>query len=174
MFVTADSPIWVPVLALAASSAPAAFLIGPIINTLLTRAPKDDSGVGASVNKAIWTLGSVFGGALIGTITFNAFQSRLADILNVDGLPLVQAQTIAKEIRDGAAVADIAVNITDPIARDDVVAQGAGLVSAQIYAFGVMGLVSGGITLGAALLMVLYIRRVRTSARDELPEQPVA
>lgn len=171
MFVNADSPIWVPVLALAASSAPAAFLIGPIINTLLSRAPKDDSGVGASVNKATWTLGSVLGGAIIGTLTFNAFQSRLTDILNVDGLPLGDAQIIAKEIRDGAAVADIAVNITEPIARNDLIAQAPGLVSAQIHAFAVMGLVSGIITLGAALLMALYIQRVRPPVSNEAAGQ---
>jgi len=113
--VMSSSPIWVPVVVLAISSAPAAFLIGPIPNTMLSRAPKDDSGVGASMNKATWTLGSVLGGALIGALTFSAFQSRLTDVLTVDGLPLPDAQIIAEEIRNGAAVVQVAVNITEPI-----------------------------------------------------------
>lgn len=165
MFVTTDSPIWVPVVALAASSAPAAFLIGPITNSLLSRAPRDDSGVGASVNKATWTLGSVLGGALIGALTFGAFQSKLAELLSIDGMPLGQAQIIAEEIRNGAAVAQVAVNIAEPVARDDLLNQGMALTSAQVYAYSVMGLISGLITLGAAILMVLYVRRSR-SVRD--------
>ena len=165
MFVTTDSPIWVPVVALAASSAPAAFLIGPITNALLSRAPRDDSGIGASVNKATWTLGSVLGGALIGALTFGAFQSKLAELLSIDGMPLGQAQIIAEEIRNGAAVAQVAVNIAEPVARDDLLNQGMALTSAQVYAYSVMGLISGLITLGAAILMVLYVRRSR-SVRD--------
>jgi DHA2 family multidrug resistance protein-like MFS transporter len=162
--VTSSSPIWVPVVVLAISSAPAAFLIGPITNTMLSRAPKDDSGVGASMNKSTWTLGSVLGGALIGALTFSAFQSRLADVLTVDGLPLPEAQIIAEEIRNGAAVAKVAVNITEPIARSDLLSQGLALVSAQTHAYAVMGLISATITLIATVIMVLYLRRVRRTA----------
>ena len=171
LFVTADSPIWVPVLGLAASSAPAAFVIGPMINTLLTRAPTGDSGIGSSVNKATWTLGSVIGGAVIGAVTFNAFQSRLTDILNMDGLSLGAAEIIAKRIRDGAAVADLAVHLSNPIARDDLIARGPGLVDAQIHAFAVMGVVSALMTFAAAALMVLYIRRVRAPVGQHPAEQ---
>ena len=169
---TSSSPMWVPVAALALSSAPAAFLIGPITNTMLSRAPKDESGVGASMNKATWTLGSVLGGAFIGALTFGAFQSRLADILSVDGLPSREAQVVAEEIRDGSAVAQVAVNITEPIARDDLLSQGLGLISAQTYAYSVMSLISGALTIGAAFLMVLYVRRVRPTVTGNAVGQP--
>ena len=159
--VSTSAPIWVPVIALAVSSAPAAFLIGPMTNTLLSRAPRDDSGTSASVNKATWTLGSVFGGAVIGAVTFSAFQSRLAHVLTIDGLPPADALTIAEAIRSGAALANVAVTINEPLARSDILAQGPGLVQAQMFAYGVMGLASAIITLAAAVFMVLFIRRTR-------------
>lgn len=165
LFVTTSVPIWIPVLALAISAAPAAFVVGPMTDTLLSRAPLDASGAGSSMRKATWTLGNVLGGALIGTIAFNSFQSRLSDILSVDGLPFEEAQIIAEEIRNGAIVDELAVRLSEPIARDDLLARGPGLLEAQSYAFAVMGVLSTTITLVAGVLMLLYVRRTADPTR---------
>lgn len=164
LFVTTSAPIWVPILALSLSVAPAAFVIGPMTDTLLSRAPREASGAGSSMRKATWTMGNVLGGALIGTVAFTAFQSRLSDILRADGLPFREAQVIAEEIRGGAIVDDLAARLTVPIARDDLLARGPGLLEAQSYAFSVMGVTTAVLTLSAAVLMVLYLRRMRGHA----------
>lgn len=157
--VTAQAPIWVPVLALALSAAPIAFVVGPMTDTLLSRAPGDASGAAASMRKATWTLGGVLGGALAGALSFGAFQARLTDILNQDGLTFTEAQVIAREIRDGAVVDQLAARISDPIAREALESRGPGLLEAQSYAFAIVGVLSAVLYLGAAVLMVVYIRR---------------
>ena len=163
LFVTAEAPIWVPVLALAASAAPIAFVVGPMTDTLLSRAPAEASGAASSVRKATWTLGGVLGGALVGALSFGAFQDRLTDILNVDGLPFEEAQLIAREIRDGAVVDELAARLSDPVAREALISRGPGLLEAQSYSFAVMGVISASIYLVAALLMVVYVRRTHRS-----------
>lgn len=161
LFVTGQAPIWVPVLALALSAGPIAFVVGPMTDTLLSRAPADASGAASSVRKATWTLGGVLGGALVGALSFGAFQARLTDILNVDGLPFEEAQLIAQEIRDGAVVDELAARLSDPVAREALISRGPGLLEAQSYSFAVMGVISATVYLVAALLMVVYVRRTR-------------
>jgi len=162
LLVTPAAPIWVPVLALAVSVAPISFVVGPLTNTFMSRAPAEASGAGSSMRKATWTLGSVFGGAIIGFVAFEAFQSRLAGILNAVGMPREEAEIIAQEIRDGAVVDDLAARILEPIPREALIARGPGLLEAQSYAFAVMGVMSAALYLVAAVVMIAYLRRTRT------------
>lgn len=168
LFVTAEAPIWVPVLALALSAGPIAFVVGPMTDTLLSRAPADASGAASSVRKATWTLGGVLGGALVGALSFSAFQTRLADILNMDGLPFEEAALIAQEIRDGAVVDELAARLSDPVAREALIARGPGLLEAQSYSFAVMGVISAAVYLVAAILMAVYLRRMRAASVAEI------
>lgn len=170
LFVSASSPIWVPVLALAISATPAAFIVGPLTDALLARTPQGASGAGSSVRKATWTLGNVLGGALIGAGAFSAFQSRLTEILTADGLPLEEARTIALEIRDGAVVDELAVRLAEPIAQASLLDKGPGLLAAQSHAFAVMGVMSSMLSLAAAVLMFIYMRRMRNTKADESGE----
>ncbi len=160
LFVTGEAPIWVPVLALAISAGPIAFVVGPITNSLLSRAPADASGAASSMRKATWTLGGVVGGALIGTLGFNAFQARLTELLTGGGIAPDQAEFIASEIRAGAIVDELAAGLSDTFAREALIARGPALLEAQSTAFSVAGLASAGVYLVAALLMVAYVRRV--------------
>jgi MFS transporter, DHA2 family, methylenomycin A resistance protein len=162
LVVTPQSPIWVPVLALTLSAAPIAFVVGPMTDTLLSRAPSGSSGVASSMRKATWTLGGVLGGALIGALGFGAFQRRLTEILEADGVNFDEAVLLAREIRDGAVVDELAARLSDPIAREALIAKGPALVEAQSYSFAVMGVISAAIYLLAALMMVLYLHRRHT------------
>lgn len=163
LFVTASAPIWVPVLALAVSAAPFSFVVGPMTNTMMSSGPADGSGVTSSMRKATWTLGNVLGGAIVGAIAFSAFQAKLTSILSDTGLTSAQAQTIAREIRDGAVVDEIAPRISDPIAQASLMSKGAGLLEAQSYAFAVMGVLTSIMYLIAGVLMIFYMRRTRTT-----------
>lgn len=122
------------------------------------------------MRKATWTLGNVLGGALIGAGAFSAFQSRLTEILTDDGLPLADAQTIAREIRDGAVVDELAVRLSEPIAQASLLAKGPGLLAAQSHAFAVMGVMSAVLSLAAAALVFLYVRRMRDTTGHEAGE----
>jgi len=162
LMVTGSAPIWVPVLALTLCAGPAALVVGPMINALLSRAPADASGAASSLRKATWTLGNVLGGALIGALAFRAFEGRLAELLGSTELTSVQARTIAREIRDGAVVDDLAARISEPIARASLIDRGPGLVDAQAYAYSVMGLTSAALYLAAAIVLMVYARRIGT------------
>ena len=159
LLVSAQSPIWVPVLALSVSAAPIAFVVGPMTNVLLSRAPVDASGVASSMRKATWTLGGVLGGAIIGYLSFSAFQARLAHLLVSSGVTLAQAESLAREIRDGAVVDELLAQSADPIAQGALVAKGPVLLQAQSDTFMVMGVLSATMYAGAAVLMLLYYRR---------------
>lgn len=163
LFVTAATPIWVPVLALAVSAAPACFVIGPMTNSMMSSGPANGSGAASSVRKATWTLGNVLGGAIVGAFAFGAFQAKLASLLSDTGLNSAQAQTIAREIRDGAVVDELAARISEPIAQASLMSKGAALLEAQSYAFAVMGVLSAIIYLTAGVLMVFYMRRTRSA-----------
>ena len=159
LLVTAQSPIWVPLFALSLSAIPIAFVVGPMTNILLSRAPDEASGVASSLRKATWTLGGVIGGAIIGYLSFGAFQTRLTNLLVDSGVSLTQAADLAREIRDGAVVDELLARSADPIARDALIAKGPALLQSQSDTFYVMGLVSASIYLIAAVLMVFYLRR---------------
>lgn len=160
MFViTADAPIWVPVAALTVSAFPIAFVVGPMTNVLLARAPQEASGIASSMRKATWTLGGVLGGALVGYLSFGAFQSRLRDLLVARGEPIAQAEDLARAIRDGAVVDELVLHSTDLIARDALFDKGPALLEAQSHTVFVMGGLSAAIYVLAACLMVIYLRR---------------
>ena len=89
----------------------------------------------------------------------------MAGILNADGLPFPEAELIAGEIRGGAAVAEVAARISDPVAKDALVSMGPGLLDAQSYSYAVVGVVSAGLFLAGAVLMFFYLRR-STSPSD--------
>lgn len=159
LLVTADAPIWVPVLALSISAIPLAFAVGPITQTLLSRAPAEASGAASSMRKATWTIGGVLGGALVGTLGFQAFQDRLTTLLADTGVPIGEAANLAQAIRDGAVVDELAAHLSDPIASNALISKGPALLEAQSAAFSVMGLVSVTIYLAAGILMLIYLRR---------------
>lgn len=161
LIVTPEAPIWVPVLALTLSAAPIAFVVGPITDTLLSRAPSGASGTASSMRKATWTLGGVLGGALVGAVGFGAFQTRLTEILETEGVDFAEAELLSREIRDGAVVDELAARLSDPIAREALISKGPALVEAQSYSFAVMGVISATVYAVATVLMLLYIRRVR-------------
>ncbi|MFM1964931.1 MAG: hypothetical protein RL134_656 [Actinomycetota bacterium] len=160
-FVSGDSPIWVPVLALSLIAAPVALVVGPITNAFLSRAPAEASGSAVSIRKAAWTLGGVTGAAITGALTFSTFQQRLSDIFQSDGASISQASLLAQQIRDGAVVDQLATQLSDPMLRDAIINKGPALVEAQAYAYHVLGILSAGIYAVAAVLMVIYIRRIR-------------
>ena len=169
LLVTASAPIWVPVLALAVSATPAAFIVGPMTNALLSSAPPGSSGSASSARAATRTLGNVVGGAFIGTAAFSAFQSRLTDNLVRDGLTSETARTIAEEIRGGAVVDELALRISEPIARESLIAGGRGLLDAQSHAFAVVGIVNASMFMLAALLLVMYLRRRSNTPTGVMP-----
>lgn len=159
LIITADAPIWVPVAALSVSAFPIAFVVGPMTNVLLGRAPKEASGSASSMRKATWTLGGVLGGALVGYVLFGAFETRLSSLLVARGEPLAQASDLARAIRDGAVVDELVLHSADLIAREALFDKGPDLLQAQSHTVVVMGVLSAAIYLIAALLMVVYLRR---------------
>lgn len=160
LVVTAQAPIWVPVVALAACVAPISFAAGPLANLLLSTAPAEASGAASSVRKATWTLGGVVGGALIGTLSFQAFQTRMSDLLQARGVPVDQALVLASQIRDGAVVDELVGHLPDPNVRDALIFKGPALLEAQSYAFWVMGITTAVLYFTAAVMMGFYMRRV--------------
>ena len=90
------------------------------------------------------------------------------------GLPLEEAQTIAREIRDGAVVDELAVRLAEPIAQAALLAKGPGLLAAQSHAFAVMGVMSSVLSLAAAVLMFIYMRRMRNTKAGESGEPALA
>jgi hypothetical protein len=149
----------VPVAALSVSALPIAFVVGPMTNTLMGRAPKDASGAASSMRKATWTLGGVLGGALIGRVAFDAFQSRLSDLLVSAGELPAQAAGLARAIRDGAVVDELVAQSSDAVAREALLAKGPALLEAQSHTVVVMAGWSAAIYAIAAVLMVLFVRR---------------
>ena len=165
--VRADSPVWVPVLTLSVHALPFSFVVGPLTNVLLGRAPTEASGTASAVRKATTNLASVFGGLILATLAFNAFKSKLSDILANAGLATDVAERIAQEVRDGAVVDRMATTLSDPIAREALLNKGAGLLEAQSWAFDVYGVMSAGVLLVATLLMALYLRRAPRATETE-------
>lgn len=161
LLVTPHAPIWVPVAALAVSALPVAFVVGPITETLMDRAPAHASGSASSVRKATTAVGRVVGGAVVGALSFGAFQRDMTDILSAQGLPAQEAELIATQIRNGAVVDDLAVGIPRHDIQQLLIAKGSALLEAQSTAFVTMGVVSAALFLLSAVLMWLYIRRMR-------------
>ena len=104
---------------------------------------------------------------ILGTLAFNAFQSKLGDILASGGVAPEAAQQLAQQIRDGVVVDQLAGQLTYPIARDALISRGPGLLEAQSYAFMVFGLVSAGVFLLATLLMAMYLGRAPRAVEVE-------
>lgn len=165
LLVRPESPVWVPVAALALCAAPIAGAAGPLTESVMDLAPADGSGAASSLRDAVWNLGGTIGSVLIGTLGFVTFEKRLAALLNSTSLDTGQADAIAAEIRNGAVVADLAAGpqVSDPTVREMLTGGAQGLLEAQSLGFSVVGVVSSAVYALAAVLLVVFIRRSRAA-----------
>ncbi len=104
----------------------------------------------------------------MGALSFSAFQTSLADILDMDGLPFEEAALIAQEIRNGAVVDELGARLSDPVEREALIARGPGLLEAQSYSFAAIGVISAAVYLVAAILMAVFLRRMQAASTAEI------
>lgn len=78
------------------------------------------------------------------------------------------------EIREGAVVDELAVRLSEPLVRAELLAKCPGLLDAQSYAFAVMGVMSSVISLAAAVLMLVDVRRMRATGTHDAGERATA
>jgi predicted MFS family arabinose efflux permease len=159
--ITADSPMWVPVVVMtlyAASSVGAGI---PITNSVMDLAPPGEDGSASAFRSAAGNIGSAVGVVVMSAIVFTTFSTSLANTLEREGLDAKQSAGIAASIRAGVASEDVSANYAVPLRRVDQIAQ------AQQDAMGdglrAHGL-SGAAFTGVCLLIFSWARRRQAEA----------
>jgi DHA2 family methylenomycin A resistance protein-like MFS transporter len=166
LFISPRSPAWLPILVLAVFALPSSASVGPLTQCLLDRAPADGSGSAAAVRSALWSLGGIVGGVVVGTVTYQAFTQSLARALKESGLLPDAASAIAEQVRSGALVSEIAaqLNVTDPRSAAELLVPSAGLNIAQVDALHTLTVIGVAVCVLAALCVLMARRRLASSS----------
>jgi len=154
--VSTDTPYPIFAVAVAILGAGVAITVAPATGQIMTSVPLSKAGVGWAVNDTSRELGGALGIAILGSIANTAYRSGI----DLGRVPLPAGARAAAEGSIGAAD-----TIAARIPGGDVLAAQA--ASAFTDAFKLVALISVGITLAAAALILFVWRRRREPATED-------
>lgn len=163
--ITADSPMWLPIVVMtlyAASSVGAGI---PITNSVMDLAPQGEDGSASAFRSAASNIGSAVGVVVMSSIVFATFSASLANTLEREGLDAKQSAGIAASIREGVTSEDVSANYSVPVRRVEQVA-GAyrDAMGDGLRAHGL----SGAAFTGVCLLIFTWARRRQSGSRPRV------
>lgn len=167
--ITADSPLWVPIVVLSIYAAASVGASIPLTNAVMNLAPKGEDGSASAFRSAASNIGSAVGVVVMTTIVFAAFSASLTNTLQSQGLNSKQSASIAMDIRDGVTSEQAAANYSVPLqqvrqiadAQRDAMADG-------LRAHGL----SGAAFTGGCLVIFCWSRRRQRKAADRARAAP--
>ena len=147
---TADSPFWIVGIVFAAIGLGVGNVAAPATDAVMGAIPEEKAGVGSGINSVIRMVGGALGIAVIGSLTYSLYSTRVADA--VAALPCEAAEAARNSI--GAAV-----QIASQLPGDAGGALYAAAGEAFTDAIGLVGLVSAGIAFATALMVARFMPR---------------
>ena len=159
MLWTADSPFWIVGIVFAAIGLGVGNVAAPATDAVMGAIPEEKAGVGSGINSVIRMVGGALGIAVIGSLTYSLYSTRVADA--VAALPAEAAEAARNSI--GAAV-----QIASQLPGDAGGALYAAAGEAFTDAIGLVGLVSAGIAFATALMVARYMPKRHEPVREQV------
>jgi MFS transporter, DHA2 family, multidrug resistance protein len=157
--ITADSPIWVPIVVMVIYAAASVGAGIPLTNAVMNLAPQGEDGSASAFRSAAGNIGGAVGVIVMTTIVFTTFSASLGSTLEAEGLNSQQSVGIAESIRAGVTSEHVAANYSVPLQQVEEIAE----VQRQAMTDGLRahGLSGAAIT-GVCLVIFYWSRRRET------------
>lgn len=154
--VTADSPLWVPIVVMSIYAAASVGAGVPLTNAVMNLAPEGKEGSTSAFRSAAGNIGAAVGVVVMSAIVFTAFSASLTNTLQSKGLNSKQSVSIAESLRNGVTSEDVSANYSVPLRRVERIAD----VQRDAFADGLRahGL-SGAAFTGVCLVIFSWSRR---------------
>jgi predicted MFS family arabinose efflux permease len=120
--ITADSPIWVPIVVLSIYAVASVGAGIPLTNAVMNLAPEGEDGSASAFRSAAGNIGAAVGVIVMSAIVFGTFSASLTSTLQGEGLNSKQSAGIAESIREGVTSEDVSANYSVPLQRVEEIA----------------------------------------------------
>jgi MFS family permease len=120
--ITADSPIWVPIVVLSIYAVASVGAGIPLTNAVMNLAPEGEDGSASAFRSAAGNIGAAVGVTVMTTIVFSTFSASLTSTLESEGLNSKQSADIAESIRAGVTSEEVSANYSVPLQRVEEIA----------------------------------------------------
>lgn len=162
--ITADSPIWLPIVVMSAYAVASVGAGVPLTNAVMNLAPRGDDGSTSAFRSAAGNIGAAVGVVVMSTIVFAAFSGSLTSSLQSRGLNSKQSVRIAASLREGVTSEDVSASYSVPLQRVRQIAA----AQREAYAAGLRahGLSGAGFT-GVCLVIFSWSRRRQAKAASQ-------
>lgn len=167
--ITADSPIWVPIVVMSIYAAASVGASIPLTNAVMNLAPEGEDGSASAFRSAAGNIGSAVGVVVMTTIVFATFSASLANTLEREGLSSKQSASIAESIRAGVTSEDVSADYSVPLQQVERIADAQRDAMADgLRAHGLSGAAFTVVCLG----IFYWSRRRQAKAADPAPTAP--
>jgi len=149
VLITADSPMWVPILIMTVYAAASVGAGIPLTNAVMNLAPEGEDGSASAFRSAAGNIGGAVGVVVMSTIVFRAFSASLTSTLADEGLDSGQSAGIAESIRSGVTSEHVAANYSVPLREVEQIADAQrAAMTDGLRAHGLSGAAFTGVCLG--------------------------
>ena len=154
--ITADSPIWVPIVVMSIYAVASVGAGIPLTNAVMNLAPEGEDGSASAFRSAAGNIGGAVGVIVMSAIVFSTFSASLTNALESEGLKSEQSAIIAESIRSGVTSEQVAANYSVPVQRVEEIAE----VQRDAMADGLRAHGFGGAAItGVCLVIFVWSRR---------------
>jgi hypothetical protein len=157
--ITADAPIWIPIVIMSGYAAASVGAGIPLTNAVMNLAPPGEDGSTSAFRSAAGNIGSAVGVVVMSTIVFGVFSASLASGLRSHGLESRQSTQIAQKILDGATSEEVSANYSVPLQRVSQIAD----IQREAMADGLRAHGLSGAAFTGVCLVIFYFSRRRES-----------
>ena len=120
--ITADSPLWVPIVVMSIYAAASVGAGIPLTNAVMNLAPEGEDGSASAFRSAAGNIGAAVGVIVMTAIVFGTFSGSLTSRLESEGLNSKQSASIAESIRAGVTSEDVSANYSVPLQQVEEIA----------------------------------------------------
>lgn len=168
--ITADSPMWVPIVIMTVYAAASVGAGIPLTNAVMNLAPEGEDGSASAFRSAAGNIGGAVGVVVMSTIVFSTFSASLTSTLEDEGLDSARSAGIAESIRSGVTSEHVAANYAVPLRQVEQIAE----AQRDAMADGLNAHGLSGAAISGACLVIFYWARRRQEHTDQRKDLPAA
>ncbi len=166
--ITADAPIWIPIVIMSGYAAASVGAGIPLTNAVMNLAPPGEDGSTSAFRSAAGNIGSAVGVVVMSTIVFGVFSASLASGLRSHGLESRQSTQIAQKLLDGATSEEVSANYSVPLQRVSTIAN----IQREAMADGLRAHGLSGAAFTGVCLVIFYFSRRREPDSSRRRDRP--
>jgi Na+/melibiose symporter-like transporter len=153
-FIGVDSAMWIYGVIAALQGIAMALVMPPATTTVMVSLPREQAGIGSSINNTVRQVGGALGVAVLGTVLTSAYRSRIQPVLTSNGVPSNVAHDASSSI-----VATQGLITNQAHTHPQAIQLLAPVNDAFVHALHITTLVGSGVGLLAAITVFAWMPR---------------